>query len=298
LVAALYETDFPDLTLVRRGKVRDLYDLGDTLLMVATDRLSAFDVVMPNPVPGKGRILTQMSRFWFQVMENIIRNHLITADVEQFPASCHGYLAALRDRSMLVRKAKPLPIECIVRGYLSGSGWKSYAQSGSICGIDLREGLQESQRLPEPVFTPSTKEELGAHDVNISFGQAEDMVGKDVASRLRDVSLAIYEKAVSLAEACGIIIADTKFEFGFIDEEIVLIDEILTPDSSRFWPKESYKPGQSQQSFDKQYVRDYLLSLAWDQRPPAPELPADVVANTQRRYEEALTRLTGTDTMP
>ncbi len=293
MVDALYETNFRDLKLVRRGKVRDLYDLGDTLLMVATDRLSAFDVVMPNPVPGKGRILTQMSRFWFQVMEDIIRNHLITADVDQFPGVCRPYRNALRDRSMLVRKAKPLPIECIVRGYLSGSGWKSYLESGSICGINLPEGLGESERLPESVFTPSTKEELGAHDVNISFGQIEDMVGKDLASRLKDVSLAIYEKAVSLAESCGIIIADTKFEFGLIDGEMVLIDEILTPDSSRFWPKETYKPGQPQQSFDKQYVRDYLLSLAWNRQPPAPELPEDVVANTLRKYEEALSRLTG-----
>jgi phosphoribosylaminoimidazole-succinocarboxamide synthase len=291
----LYETNFPDLKLVRRGKVRDLYDLGDTLLMVATDRISAFDVVMPNPVPGKGRILIQMSRFWFQVMGNIIRNHLITADVGQFPASCRPYLDTLRDRSMLVRKAKPLPIECIVRGYLSGSGWKSYVESGSICDIDLPKGMQESERLPESVFTPSTKEELGSHDVNISFGQVEKMVGKDVASRLKDMSLSIYEKAVSLAESCGIIIADTKFEFGLIDGDIVLIDEILTPDSSRFWPMDAYKPGQPQQSFDKQYVRDYLLSLAWDRRPPAPELPADVVANTQRKYEEALTRLTSTE---
>jgi phosphoribosylaminoimidazole-succinocarboxamide synthase len=296
LVTALYETDFPNLKLVRRGKVRDLYDLGDTLLMVATDRLSAFDVVMPNPVPGKGRILTQMSRFWFKVMANIIRNHLMTADVDQFPAACHPYLDALRDRSMLVRKAKPLPIECIVRGYLSGSGWKSYLESGGICGIHLPKGLRESERLPESIFTPSTKEELGSHDVNISFGQVEDMLGKHVASRLKNVSLAIYEKAVSLAESCGIIIADTKFEFGSIDGEMVLIDEILTPDSSRFWPKETYKPGQPQQSFDKQYVRDYLLSLPWNRRPPAPELPADVVANTQKKYEEALTRLTSRDT--
>jgi phosphoribosylaminoimidazole-succinocarboxamide synthase len=275
--------------------VRDLYDLGDTLLMVATDRISAFDVVMPNPVPGKGRILMQMSKFWFQVMEDIIENHLITADVDRFPASCHPYLDTLKDRSMLVRKAKPLPIECIVRGYLSGSGWKSYVESGRICGIGLPEGLQESERLPEAVFTPSTKEELGSHDVNISFEQAEELVGKDVASRLKDISLSIYEKAVSLAESCGIIIADTKFEFGFIDGDIVLIDEILTPDSSRFWPMDMYKPGQSQQSFDKQYVRDYLLSLSWDRKPPAPELPADVVANTQRKYEEALTRLTSTE---
>ena len=296
MVAALYETNFPDLKLVRRGKVRDLYDLGDTLLMVATDRISAFDVVMPNPVPGKGRILIQMSKFWFQVMADIIRNHLITADVDQFPALCRPYLDTLRNRSMLVRKAKPLPIECIVRGYLSGSGWKSYVESGSICGIDLPKGMQESERLPESVFTPSTKEELGSHDVNISFGQVEKMVGKDVASRLKGVSLSIYEKAVSLAESCGIIIADTKFEFGLIDGDIVLIDEILTPDSSRFWPMDAYKPGQPQKSFDKQYVRDYLLSLAWDRRPPAPELPADVVANTHRKYEEALTRLTSTDT--
>ncbi len=295
MVEALYETNFPDLKLIRRGKVRDLYDLGDTLLMVATDRISAFDVVMPNPVPGKGRILMQMSKFWFHVMENIIRNHLITADVDQFPALCRPHLDILKYRSMLVRKAKPLPIECIVRGYLSGSGWKSYVESGSICGIDLPRGMQESERLPESLFTPSTKEELGSHDVNISFGQVEKMVGKDMASRLKDVSLSIYEKAVSIAESCGIIIADTKFEFGLIDGDIVLIDEILTPDSSRFWPMDAYKAGQPQQSFDKQYVRDYLLSLAWDRRPPAPELPAEVVANTQRKYEEALTRLTSTE---
>ena len=295
MAAALYETNFPDLKLLRRGKVRDLYDLGDTLLMVATDRISAFDVVMPNPVPGKGRILMQMSKFWFQVMEDIIENHLITADVDRFPASCHPYLDTLKDRSMVVRKAKPLPIECIVRGYLSGSGWKSYLESGRICGIDLPEGLQESERLPEAVFTPSTKEELGSHDVNISFEKAEELVGKDVASRVKDISLSIYEKAVSLAESCGIIIADTKFEFGFIDGDIVLIDEILTPDSSRFWPMDAYKPGQPQGSFDKQYVRDYLLSLPWDRRPPAPELPPEVVANTQRKYEEALARLTSTE---
>lgn len=295
MVKALYETNFPDLKLVRRGKVRDLYDLGDTLLMVATDRISAFDVVMPNPVPGKGRILMQMSKFWFQVMEDIIDNHLITAEVDHFPASCHPHLDTLKDRSMLVRKAKPLPIECIVRGYLSGSGWKSYVESGGICGLELPRGLQESERLPESVFTPSTKEELGSHDVNVSFREVEKMVGEDVASRVRDISLAIYEKAVSLAESCGIIIADTKFEFGLIDDHIVLIDEILTPDSSRFWPMDAYKPGQPQQSFDKQYVRDYLLSLPWDRRPPAPELPPEVVSNTQRKYEEALARLTSTE---
>ncbi|NVM56499.1 MAG: phosphoribosylaminoimidazolesuccinocarboxamide synthase, partial [Desulfobacterales bacterium] len=204
----------PDLPLLKRGKVRDLYDLGDTLLMVATDRISAFDVVMPNPIPGKGRILTQMSRFWFQVTESIIPNHLVTADVDQFPEPCHPYANILTDRSMLVRKAKPLPVECIVRGYLSGSGWKSYLESGAICGIRLPQGLQESDRLPEPAFTPSTKEELGSHDVNISFGRVEDIVGKDLAGRLKDVSIAIYQKAVGLADPCGIIIADTKFEFG------------------------------------------------------------------------------------
>ena len=291
---ALYDTVIADLRLLRRGKVRDIYDLGDTMLMVATDRISAFDVVMPNPIPGKGRILTQMSRFWFQMMKGIIPDHLITADVERFPESCQPYADILKDRSMLVRKARPLPVECIVRGYISGSGWKSYLESGGICGIRLPEGLRESDQLPEPVFTPSTKEEQGAHDVNISFDEAADMVGKDLAVRLRDVSIAIYEKAVAVADPCGIIIADTKFEFGLIDGELVMIDEILTPDSSRFWPKDAYRPGGPQKSFDKQYVRDYLLSIRWNQRPPAPELPPDVVENTRKKYEAALRRLTGT----
>lgn len=291
---ALYDTVIADLRLLRRGKVRDIYDLGDTMLMVATDRISAFDVVMPNPIPGKGRILTQMSRFWFQMMKGIIPDHLITADVDRFPESCQPYADILKDRSMVVRKARPLPVECIVRGYISGSGWKSYLESGGICGIRLPEGLRESDQLPEPVFTPSTKEEQGAHDVNISFDEAADMVGKDLAVRLRDVSIAIYEKAVAVADPCGIIIADTKFEFGLIDGELVMIDEILTPDSSRFWPKDAYRPGGAQKSFDKQYVRDYLLSIRWNQRPPAPELPPGVVENTRKKYEEALRRLTGT----
>jgi phosphoribosylaminoimidazole-succinocarboxamide synthase len=293
LEITLYDTVFPDLNLLRQGKVRDIYDLGNALLMVATDRISAFDVVMPSPIPGKGRILTQMSRFWFEMMEGLIPNHFITADVKRFPEACHQYIDIIKDRSMLVRKAEPLSAECIVRGYLSGSGWKSYLESGRICGIRLPEGLQESDRLPEPLFTPSTKADIGAHDENISFEQIEDMLGQDLAARLRDVSMAIYERAVEFAESRGIIIADTKFEFGLIDGELALIDEILTPDSSRFWPKDTYRPGGPQKSFDKQYVRDYLLSLDWNQKPPAPELPPEVVENTRRKYEEALRRLTG-----
>lgn len=289
----LYDTVFPDLKLLRRGKVRDLYDLGDTILMVATDRISAFDVVMPNPIPAKGCILTQMSRFWFQVLENSVANHLVTADVERFPEACRAYADTLRDRTMLVRKAKPLPVECVVRGYLSGSGWKSYLESQQICGIMLPEGLQESERLPEPVFTPSTKEEVGTHDVNISFSRVEDLVGKDLAGQLKGLSISIYKQAVEMADEKGIIIADTKFEFGLIDGNLVLIDEVLTPDSSRFWPKDTYKSGSPQKSFDKQYVRDYLLSLQWNKKPPAPELPPDVVENTRIKYVEALRRLTG-----
>ncbi|MDY6950199.1 MAG: phosphoribosylaminoimidazolesuccinocarboxamide synthase [Thermodesulfobacteriota bacterium] len=291
--AGLSETVCPDLKLLGRGKVRDLYDLGDALLMVATDRISAFDVVMPNPIPGKGRILTQMSRFWFQQMEGIVDNHLITADVEQFPTSCKPYADMLKDRSMLVRKAEPLPAECIVRGYVTGSGWKSYLESGMICDIRLPEGLQESDQLAEPLFTPSTKADLGEHDVNISFDQLKDLVGEDMAGRLKDLSIAIYNKALSIAKAAGIIIADTKFEFGLVDGGLLLIDEVLTPDSSRFWPADTYKPGGAQQSFDKQYLRDYLLSLKWNKKPPAPELPPEVVENTRKKYEEALKRLTG-----
>jgi len=269
LQTVLYDTVFSELNLLRQGKVRDIYDLGDALLMVATDRISAFDVVMPTPIPGKGRILTQMSRFWFEMMEGLISNHLVTADVEQYPEACDPYVDTIRDRSMLVRKAEPLPVECIVRGYLSGSGWKSYLESGEICGISLPGGLQESGRLPEPVFTPSTKAELGAHDENVSFEQVQETLGEDLSAQVRDVSLAIYQRAVEFAEARGIIIADTKFEFGLIDGELTLIDEILTPDSSRFWPVDTYRAGGPQQSFDKQYLRDYLLSLDWDKKPPA-----------------------------
>jgi phosphoribosylaminoimidazole-succinocarboxamide synthase len=294
LETTLYDTVFPEMSLVRQGKVRDIYDLGESLLMVATDRISAFDVVMPNPIPGKGRILTQMSKFWFEMMKGLIPNHLITADVEQFPEVCRPYTDVLKDRAMLVRKAEPLPVECIVRGYISGSGWTSYTASGEVCGIRLPDGLQESDRLPEPLYTPSTKAEAGLHDENISFEKTVEMLGEDLATELKEISTSIYKRAVEFAETRDIIIADTKFEFGMIEDRLTLIDEVLTPDSSRFWPKETYLPGGAQKSFDKQYVRDYLLSLKWDKSPPAPELPPEVVENTQTKYEDALRKLTNT----
>ncbi|MCF8050455.1 MAG: phosphoribosylaminoimidazolesuccinocarboxamide synthase [Desulfobacterales bacterium] len=289
----VYETDMPDLALIKRGKVRDLYDLGDALLMVATDRISAFDVIMPTPIPEKGRILTQISLFWFDTMKDLVDNHLIASDVDQFPAACRPYAEQLRYRSMLVRKAEPLPVECVVRGYISGSGWKSYRESGQVCGIELPAGLRESDRLPEPLFTPSTKEELGAHDINIDFDETVRRIGKKRAEQVRDLSLAIYTKAREVAASRGIIIADTKFEFGIDQERLILIDEVLTPDSSRFWPKETYRPGGPQKSFDKQYLRDYLLSLDWNKTPPGPELPEPVVESTRSKYIEAFTQLTG-----
>lgn len=288
----VFETHFDNLTLLKRGKVRDLYDLQDRLLMVATDRISAFDVIMPTPVPDKGKILTRLSLFWFEQMQPLIGNHLVTADVDDFPEACRPYAEALRDRSMLVRKARPLPIECVVRGYISGSGWKSYQKDRTVCGIQLPEGLRESDRLPEPIFTPSTKEESG-HDINIDFAETVRRVGRETAAKVRDLSLEVYRRGAAMAEEKGIIIADTKFEFGFLDDELILIDEILTPDSSRFWPMDTYAPGGGQKSFDKQYLRDYLLSLDWDKTPPAPALPDQVVANTRRKYLEALNRLTG-----
>ena len=269
--APVIETDFLDLPLLKRGKVRDLYDLDDCLLMVATDRISAFDVVMPNPIPDKGKVLTQISLFWFEIMQPIIGNHVISAAVDEYPASCRPYADVLRDRSMLVKKAQPLPIECVVRGYISGSGWKSYRQSGSVCGIGLPDGLVESEKLPQPLFTPSTKEEVGQHDINIDFDETVRRIGKTTAERVRDLSLTIYEKGAQLAEGRGIIIADTKFEFGFDGEDLILIDEVLTPDSSRFWPQAAYRAGGSQKSYDKQYLRDYLLSIQWNQSPPALE---------------------------
>jgi phosphoribosylaminoimidazole-succinocarboxamide synthase len=287
------ETDFQDLNLVKRGKVRDMYDLGDNLLMVATDRISAFDVVMPDPIPDKGIILTQISLYWFEIMKPIIENHVVTADVNEYPAVCRPYAETLKGRSMLVKKTNPLPIECVVRGYISGSGWKSYQDSGSVCGIPLAPGLQESDQLPEPIFTPSTKEELGAHDINIDFEETVKRIGHDLSSKVRDLSLAIYKKGAEIARKKQIIIADTKFEFGLAGDDIILIDEVLTPDSSRFWPQDSYQPGGAQQSFDKQYVRDHLISINYNKQPPGPELPDDIIRNTRKKYLEALTQLTG-----
>jgi phosphoribosylaminoimidazole-succinocarboxamide synthase len=286
------ETNLEALNLIKRGKVRDIYDLGDYLLMVATDRISAFDVVMPNPIPEKGKILTQISLFWFEIMKPVLPNHLISANVDDYPEICRPYSDILRSRSMLVKKAEPLPIECIVRGYISGSGWNDYQMSGNVCGIKLPEGLKESDKLPEPVFTPSTKAESGLHDVNIDFEQTVEKIGKPLAEKVRTLSLEIYNKGADLAYNKGIIIADTKFEFGLLDDNLILIDEILTPDSSRFWPRSSYKPGGAQKSFDKQYLRDYLLSINWNKKPPAPSLPQNVINNTRNKYLEAFQKLT------
>ena len=292
------ETDFEKINLIKRGKVRDIYDLGDKLLMVATDRISAFDVVMPDSIPEKGKILTQISLFWFEIMESLLPHHVISSNVDDFPASCKPYAEILQGRSMLVKKAEPLPIECVVRGYISGSGWKDYQTSGSICGIKLPEGLKESDKLPEPVFTPSTKAEIGLHDVNIDFEEVIKRIGKTLADKIRSLSLAIYKKGVELADERGIIIADTKFEFGLFENNLILIDELLTPDSSRFWPKASYRPGGPQKSFDKQYVRDYLISINWDKKPPGPPLPKDVITNTRNKYLEAFKKLTDASHAP
>jgi phosphoribosylaminoimidazole-succinocarboxamide synthase len=288
----LMETKFDGLKLLSRGKVRDIYDLGDQLLIVATDRISAFDVIMPNPIPGKGIILTQISKFWFGILESITPHHLISTEVKDFPLECRPYEVDLKDRSMLVKKTKPLPVECIVRGYLSGSGWKDYQITGSICGLTLHKGLKESDRLDTPIFTPSTKAELGTHDENVTMEEVRVLLGEDLSDHLAETSLAIYEKARLLGEKKGIIIADTKFEFGLLDDQCILIDEVLTPDSSRFWPKDLYQPGQSQTSFDKQFLRDYLETLDWGKKPPAPELPNEIIEKTKAKYEEALRILT------
>ncbi len=288
---AVFETNFPDVSLKHRGKVRDVYDLGEHYLIVATDRLSAFDVVLPTPIPGKGKILTQMSLFWFDMFKNEVPNHLVAWNVADYPRVLHKYEAELEGRSMLVKKCSPMPVECIVRGYITGSAWKEYLKTGSVCGIKLPEGLKESERFPEPLFTPSTKAEAGQHDENISYEKMVEIVGEDKASILKEKSLLIYGKAAEYARQRGVIIADTKFEFGEFQGEIILIDEILTPDSSRFWPLEEYEVGKSQPSFDKQYVRDYLESIGWNKKPPAPELPPDVVEKTIARYQEALDRL-------
>ena len=289
------KTDFTGLTLINRGKVRDLYDLGDSLLIVSTDRISAFDVILPNGVPRKGEVLNKMSIFWFSQVQDIVPNHIITTDVNLFPEACLPYADVLAGRSMVVKKAKPLPIECIVRGYISGSGWKDYRKTGAVCGIKLPSGLRESEVLPQPIFAPSTKADVGVHDENISFDQACKIVGTELAGSVRDLAVAVYLRARQVAEKRGIIIADTKMEFGMLDGKVILIDELLTPDSSRFWPQDSYAPGRSQNSFDKQFVRDYLLSLDWDQKAPAPTLPADIIKKTSERYIEAYRRLTGTE---
>ena len=290
---ALFQTNFPGLTLKGRGKVRDIYDLGDTLLIVASDRISAFDVVMADPIPDKGKILTQISAFWFSQIAGLAPHHLISTDVATFPPACRPHAEGLRDRSMHVKKAQVIPFECVVRGYLSGSGWKEYRQSGSVCGIPLPKGLVESDRLEEPIFTPATKEEMGTHDLNISFDYMARELGASLAERLRDMSLAVYRRARDIAEARGIILADTKFEFGLAGDTLMLVDEVLTPDSSRFWPKAEHKPGGPQPSFDKQFLRDYLLSIQWPQKPPPPPLPAEIITKTREKYLEAYARLLG-----
>lgn len=289
----ILQTHIPTLKLLGRGKVRDLYDLNEHLLLVATDRLSAFDVIMPQGIPHKGRVLTQISAFWFEHTAEIISNHVVSLHVEEYPQACAPYREQLEGRSMLVRKTQPLPIECVVRGYLSGSGWLEYKERGSVCGIKLPSGLVESDKLPQPIFTPATKAEAGQHDENISFERAAQIVGKTRAEEVRDYSIRIYQRASAMAEQRGIIIADTKMEFGVYEGKLMLIDELLTPDSSRFWPRASYQPGGSQPSFDKQFVRDYLLTIKWNKQPPAPNLPEEVVRVTSEKYLEAYERLAG-----
>jgi len=289
-------TDFPGLNLVHRGKVRDMYAIDghdDKLLMVATDRISAYDVVMDDPIPGKGRLLTQMSLFWFVLLGDIIENHLITADVDQYPAACRPYAEELRGRSMLVKKTKPLPIECIVRGYISGSFWSAYKKNTTVCGFALPDGMEESQQFSQPLFTPSTKAEAGAHDENISLRRMAEIVGHERAAEIANICMRLYQRAADYARQHGIIIADTKFELGEVEGKLILIDEVLTPDSSRFWPVDSYQPGSGQPSFDKQFLRDYLSSQIWDKTPPPPKLPPEVIRKTKFRYEEALARLSG-----
>ena len=287
------ETKFSNLKLFKKGKVRDIYDLGNSFLMISTDRLSAFDVIMQQGIPLKGKILTQISEFWFDYFKYDIENHVISTDIDQFPEETKQYRDDLIDRTMLVKKAKMIPLECIVRGYLSGSGWKDYQSTGEIGGIKLPQSLVESDKLPEPIFTPSTKAEIGDHDETISHQKAIDLVGEDTFNFLKEKTLEIYSKAADFAKGKGIIIADTKMEFGIVDGKIILIDELLTPDSSRFWPADKYEKGRAQDSFDKQYVRDYLLSINFNKKPPAPILPGEVIQNTSKKYLEALVKLTG-----
>jgi phosphoribosylaminoimidazole-succinocarboxamide synthase len=288
----LLQTDFPELTLHARGKVRDLYSLNEQLLFVATDRISAFDYVLATGIPEKGRVLTQLSLFWFDFLKDVVKNHLITANVDQYPAALKKYADDLRGRSMLVTKAQMIDIECVARGYLSGSGWKEYQQTGAVCGIKLPAGLRESDKLPEPIFTPATKA-LTGHDENISIEEMAKRTGKELAEKLRDLTLKIYKTAADYAAGRGIIIADTKFEFGQTSQGLVLADEVLTPDSSRFWPADKYQPGKAQESFDKQFVRDYLEAIKWNKQPPAPSLPEDVARKTSEKYIEAYRILAG-----
>ena len=297
---ALLQTSLDRLTLIARGKVRDIYALPDSakhLLFIATDRISAFDHVLGSGIPDKGKILTQLSLFWFDFLRSVVPNHLLAADVEEYPAELQPYLAQIEGRSMLVKRADMFPVECVVRGYISGSGWKDYLQTGAICGIKLPAGLRESGRLPEPIFTPAAKINTGGHDENISFELVEQTIGPSHSAALRDLSLSIYAKAARHAESKGLILADTKFEFGLIDGQITLADEVLTPDSSRYWPAESYNPGGPQASFDKQYVRDYLEAIRWDKQAPAPALPEEVVARTREKYLEAFRTLSGRATL-
>ncbi len=289
----ILQTDFPNLKLVKKGKVRDIYDVGDYFLIVSTDRLSAFDVIMSQGIPYKGMVLTKISEFWFNFSKDIIPNHIISTDVKEFPSECKPYADDLRNRSMLVKKAEVIPIESIVRGYISGSGWNDYKATGKISGISLPAGLQESEKLPEPIFTPSTKAEIGLHDENISTAEAEKIAGKEIITKIRNSVLKIYSAASELALQKGIIIADTKMEFGIYNGEIILVDELLTPDSSRFWPKDKYEKGRAQESFDKQYVRDYLLSIKFNKQPPPPHLPDEVINMTSEKYLDALYKLSG-----
>lgn len=287
------QTEFNDVKLFKRGKVRDVYEIGENYLIVSTDRLSAFDVIMQEGIPNKGKILTKISKFWFDFSNNLIENHLVSTKISEFPEVLHKYSDILEGRSMLVKKAELIPLECIVRGYISGSGWNEYKKSGTVCGIKLPENLVESEKLPEPIFTPSTKADIGDHDENISEEKAKEIVGKEVYEILKNKSLEIYKAAADYAFARGIILADTKMEFGFYKDQIILIDELLTPDSSRFWPKNSYQKGKGQDSFDKQYVRDFLISINFNKQPPAPNLPEEVIMNTSKKYQEALELLIG-----
>lgn len=287
------ETNLEGLKLLRRGKVRDVYEIDNKLLIVASDRMSAFDVVMDDPIPDKGRILTALSVFWFEKLGSVVENHIISVNPDEYPEECKRYKEQLKGRSMLVEKAQPLAVECVVRGYVSGSGWAEYREKGTVCDIPLPKGLLESEKLPEPIFTPATKAEIGEHDENISFDRAVKIVGKETAEEVRRLSLKIYETGRDFALEKGIIIADTKFEFGFSEDRLMLIDEVLTPDSSRFWPVDRYKPGGPQESFDKQFLRDYLNGLDWPKQPPPPRLPEDIIEKTRNRYLEALKRITG-----